>query len=210
VTATWRVVAASALLAPGDVPLPPVPGMAHSRFSPLVREAVRRCLGEPGEHALHGRPGDRTAVVMGTGFGDVTTHDLASERLARGLLPSPLLFYQAVPTAILGQICLDYGITGPVTCVSALGDVGETVLPLAATMVAVEEVAQALVIGVELGPSPRPARVAAADRRVLLPRADAAVALLLRPGGDAAGGGADSPLEEFGGLASLARLAAAG
>ena len=205
-TAGWQVVAASAVLSAG--PLPPVPGFAHSRFSPLVREAVRGCLGEPGADALHGRPGDRTAVVLGTGFGDVTTHDLASERLANGLLPSPLLFYQAVPTAILGQLCHEYGITGPVTCVSALGDVAESVLPLAATLVAVEELAQALVIGVELAPSPRTVRVAAGDPRVLLPRTDAAVALLLRPGaGGAAPGGAGA--EAFGGLAGLARLAEA-
>lgn len=199
------LVAAASLLGVAPEDLPAIPGFAESAFSPLVDEVVRRCLGEEDATGILGVAGAETGLVLGTGFGDVVTHDLASERLARGRPPNPLLFYQAVPTSVLGHVCSRYGITGPVQCLSLNGDFAPQLLATADAVLATEDVRQILVVAVELGPTPRTLAVSERRSTVVLPESDAAVALLVRPGGPL-----DVPLPDpddgFGRLSALAQL----
>ncbi|MFD5029192.1 beta-ketoacyl synthase chain length factor [Streptomyces sp. NPDC058405] len=189
-----RVVAAASL-APGaeGTELPAVPGFIASSFNPLVRETVRRCLGEPGDPArpnpLVAPYADRTALVLATVAGDATTSDLASRKLVSGRVHNPLLFFQSVTTSILGHLTIEYGLTGPVSCLAADSDVGEEALRAAELLLEDEDLDQVLVIAVELAANPRTraafGHLAASGGTGRPPEDDHAVALLLRGAGGA-------------------------
>lgn len=165
--------------------LPQVPGFVVSRFGPLVVAAARRCLGAPDADGNHvaGR-GEHTAIVLASVFGDSTSLDVAAEQVAGGRLPDPLLAYQAVPTSILGVLSREYAITGPISCVSALHDLGGEMLAVADLLLNDADVDQVLAIAVELSPGARVEqvrhRLAAEGTPVDPPAEDTAVCLLLR------------------------------
>ncbi|MFJ3914126.1 beta-ketoacyl synthase-like protein [Streptomyces sp. 2132.2] len=195
-TLTPRVVAA-ARVSPHteDVELPGVPGFVVSSFNPLVRETVRRCLGEPGTLAapnrLTGPYPDSTAIVLATVAGDATTSDVASQKLVSGRVHNPLLFFQSVTTSILGHLTIEYGITGPVSCIAADSGVGEQALDAAELLLRDEDIDQVLVIAVELAVNPRTeaafGHLAVQGGTARPPEGDLAVALLLRRPGEGAG-----------------------
>ncbi|MEV8535748.1 hypothetical protein [Streptomyces sp. NPDC051211] len=186
------VVGRAAVVCTSDEDAPPgVPGFIESRFSPLVRQAVDLCWSDA-EPAEPGRLADRTAVLLLTSFGDATTTDLASRRLLEGQVRNPLLFYQSVPTSILGFITRELRITGPLTCLSVHDGSTREAFETAGLMLADGDVDQLLLIGVELAGT---ARTAAAGKGVPgagrdPERGDAAVALLLRRQQEASGSGA--------------------
>jgi len=185
-----------------DAELPPLSGFVVSRFSPLVAEVVRRCL------AGHDVAGPATAVVLGSVVADATTADVDARDLANGNVHNPLLFFQSVPSSILGALAKQYGITGPMPCLSAREALPRHLLDSAALLLAEEPVERVLVIGVELEPQPRArqvfAELAAAGSAVRPPQGDVAVALLLaRPVRLPA---PDAGPPEFGYLAPLAAL----
>lgn len=157
--------------------LPPLTGFVVSRFSPLVAEVVRCCLDG------HDVAGARTAVLLGSIAGDATTADTAAHDLARGDVHNPLLFFQSVPSSVLGALAKEYGITGPMTCLSAREDLPRHLLDTAAVLLADGQVERVLVTAVELAPQPRTrqvfAELAEAGSAVRAPRGDFAVALLL-------------------------------
>lgn len=190
-----RVVAA-ARVAPGsdDTALPDVPGFVSSTFNPLVREAVRRCLGGPGTagapNPLVGPYADTTAIVLATVAGDSTTSDLASRRLVSGRVHNPLLFFQSVTTSILGHLTIEYGLTGPVSCIAADDGVSEAAWETAGLLLEDEDIDQVLVIGAELAANPRTGaafgHLSARGAATAPPDGDLAVALLVRRGEDPA------------------------
>jgi hypothetical protein len=163
---------------PADAP--PVPGFAESAFGPLVLAVARRCL-----TAAYGVPparlGPRTGVVLASVLGDTTTADTASRQLAAGRTPSALLFYQSVPNAILGVVSREFGITGPMTCVSGLSDVVVDALATAELMLEPggRPVRQVLVMTVELAPNPRTGEVHAALPDLFRVAVDTAFAALV-------------------------------
>ncbi|MGK5693433.1 ketosynthase [Streptomyces sp. URMC 128] len=163
---------------------PTVPGFIESRFNPLVRAVVDRCLAD----AAPARPerfADRTAVLLLTLFGDSTTTDLAGRRLQEGRAHNPLLFYQSVPTSILGFVSREHGLRGALTCLSVDAASMPEAFETAELMLADEEVDQLLIVGVELVATQRAAAVRRhlppADRTP--PEHDAAAALLMRRAG---------------------------
>lgn len=205
---------------PGDPELPVVPGFVASTFNPLVREAVRRCVGEPSEgggNPLVGPYPDTTAVVLATVAGDATTSDLASRNLVSGRVHNPLLFFQSVTTSILGHLTIEYGLTGPVSCVAVDDGLAERAWHTAELLLETEpELDQVLLIGVELAVNPRTRQaydhLARLGRSGRPPEHDLAVALLVRRAADPADGavlppdhGEPSP---FGSLHPLVTLAA--
>jgi hypothetical protein len=225
--------AAGACVAPrrppgGDLPgvswsePPGIPGFAVSRFGPLVSAVVQRCVGAPDAPGnLVASRGEHTAIVLGSVFGDSVTLDTGGEQFARYGRPAPLLSHQAVPTSVFGMIASSYGITGPVCCVSAFGEMASTLLALADDLLDDGDVHQVLVIAVELEGTQRVQRVrrhlAASGVRLDLPAQDTAVSLLVRrathgPAADVAAG-ADAEtgerLEGFGLLRPLVRLCVA-
>ncbi|WP_336320946.1 hypothetical protein [Streptomyces lavendofoliae] len=219
------VVGRAAVVSRGDADAPPgVPGFIESRFSPLVRQAVDLCWMDA-ERAGPSRLADRTGVLLLTAFGDSTTTDLASRRLIEGRVRNPLLFYQSVPTSILGFITRELGITGPLTCLSVHDGNAREAFETAGLMLADDSLDQLLLIGVELAGT---ARTSAAGEGIPggvrdPSQGDAAAALLLRrppdpalPGAGtvdlaampdapappfpAAAGPGSGPLRSFGGL----------
>ncbi|MFG3016395.1 ketosynthase [Streptomyces cinerochromogenes] len=194
-----------------------VPGFVESAFSPLVKAAVDSCLAPVTGGAALGDEGARTGLVLATLFGDTATADLGSRLLASGRVANPLLFYQSVPTTILGVVARDYGITGPTTCVALRGDLRGEALDLVDTLLD-DGMDQVLLLGVGLAAEARPARAGArlADDggpRAAAAAADAAVAFLVRRAGSwpqaaeaAVLPDADEHVPAFGSLAGLVQL----
>jgi hypothetical protein len=77
-----------------------------------------------------------TGIVLVSLHGDTTTADLASRGLLQGKRRNPLLFYQSVPSSILGYVSAKYGITGPMITVSAGDGALDEGLRLASFMLA--------------------------------------------------------------------------
>jgi hypothetical protein len=121
-------------------------GFIVSRFNPLVYTAVSRCLDEAGAEL----DGDRTGVVLASVLGDATTADVASRNLVEGRVHNPLLFYQSVPTSILGYLGRERGIRGPLACVSAGADAAERSRELAELMIESGDADAVLVVYAEL------------------------------------------------------------
>jgi hypothetical protein len=172
---------------PGAAPqaLPRILGFAISRFGPLVHAVAATCLGPAGTAGDHvGQYGARTAIVLATMYGDAVTADTQTQWTVAGKLTNPLLFFQSVPTSILGHLTRRYNIHGPLTCISAVLDPAGDALRVADTLLDDPDLYQVLVIGVETRTNDRVCRaseLAAADGwRLLLPAGDAAAALLLR------------------------------
>jgi hypothetical protein len=110
--------------------LPGLPGFLPSDFAPLIYGAVRACLGGPrSAHRLHGA-GHRAGIVLCSQRFDTASLELSVEHVDRGRV-SPILFYQVVPTAVLGQVARDYRLTGPVSCVATIGDARREALEMA-------------------------------------------------------------------------------
>ncbi|MBW7477303.1 hypothetical protein K0T92_21525 [Paenibacillus oenotherae] len=128
---------------PGE--LLPVPGFVESQFSPLVYACFKQLAAAQGC-----RLGGNSAIVLGSCYGDTTTADLASRNLAAGQHHNALLFYQSVPSSITGYIAQEYGITGPISCISGYGGMMNLLIELASSMLCGEEVETAVLIQAEL------------------------------------------------------------
>ncbi len=158
--AGWTIVASATL--DGDESLPRVPGFVGSDFGPLVHAAARRCLGEPPATGLLGEGGDRVGIVLGSTSFDTTSLERSALQVARGGLVDALLFHQTVPNPVLGVLACDYGVTGPMSCVTALTDPREEALAVAWLLLADGAADAALVVAVDL-PTPATARRATAE-----------------------------------------------
>ncbi|MEU8709154.1 hypothetical protein [Streptomyces sp. NPDC048565] len=136
--------------------VPPLAGFFASDFAPLVYAAVRECVGPPRSgHLLEG-VGDRTGIVLGSRSFDTTSLELSVAQVNQGRV-SPILFYQVLPTAVLGHIARDYRLTGPVSCVAVTGDARAEVLELSRLLLADESAQWVLGLTVELSPDPEKA-----------------------------------------------------
>ncbi|HEX4787944.1 MAG TPA: hypothetical protein VH372_05745 [Actinospica sp.] len=179
---------------PGAEGEPPanVHGFVVSPFPRLVYHVVRATLGEPEAFAAasgSGRPrGPHTGILLGTVFGDSATADAVCQRLAEGTVHNPMLFFQSVPTSVLGALCRDYTITGPMVCVSEQRDTAAWLLGAVDELLDEEEIDQVLAIGIELVSNPRVrAAIEGSDPEIhsAMPEADTAVAMLVRRAPDA-------------------------
>jgi hypothetical protein len=132
---------------------PPVPGFIESQFNPLVYAVVKQCLSSWGPEE-----GAGTAIVLGSGLGDTTTADVASQNVAKGSVHNPLLFFQSVPTSILGYVTREFGITGPLSCVAG-SELSTNMLEMADLLLEDKTLHQVLLLGLELQLNPRTARV---------------------------------------------------
>ncbi len=133
--------------------LPQLPGFMVSDFAPLAYAAVRECVGDARSGHLLKGIGDRGGIILGSQRFDTVTLELSVEHVNRGRV-SPILFYQVVPTAVLGQIARDYRLTGPVSCVAVTGDARDEVLELARLLLADQGAEWVLGLTVKLDPDP--------------------------------------------------------
>ncbi|SOD81005.1 ketosynthase [Streptomyces sp. Ag109_G2-15] len=225
-TRTERLLVSEALVVPSGIaagaltvePVEPgrVPGFVESAFSPLIKSVIDRCLaGVTGGEAF-GDEGARTGLVLATLYGDTVTADLGSKLLTSGRVANPLLFYQSVPTTILGVVARDYAITGPTTCVALRGDLRGEALDLVDTILD-DGMDQVLLLGVDLATETRPldahAQLQDGGPQAGAARVDAAVAFLIRRADPTPGTAraavtpdADEHLSDFGSLAGLVQL----
>lgn len=99
--------------------LPSLPGFIDSTFSPLVAEVSDRCLAQVYGHApAPAARGERTAVVLSSGLGDITTANRVARAVAGGGRVGPLLFFASVPNAVAGHVAARWGLAGPVVSLS--------------------------------------------------------------------------------------------
>jgi 3-oxoacyl-(acyl-carrier-protein) synthase len=126
-------------------------GFFGSDFAPLVHAAVRECLGDPKSAQLP--EGARTGIVLGSHRFDTASLELSVEQVEAGRV-SPILFYQVLPTAILGHVARDYRVSGPVSCVAVTGDARAEVLETARLLLVDDSADQVLCVTVELDPDP--------------------------------------------------------
>ena len=124
-----------------DTKPPGLPGFVVSTFSPLGAEAASRCLTRAGDLA------ERTAIVLCSPLGDVTSAVHVAHAVDTGARVGPLLFFQSVPNAVAGHLAAQWGLTGPVACLgSAAGG-----LDLAALLIADGSADEALVVLAQQG-----------------------------------------------------------
>lgn len=176
-------IVATALAGPrAGVPPRPVPGFVSSAFNPYVSDVAARCLrvAQQGEGRRL-----RTAIVLASLCGDATTADLACQQLADGRAINPLLFYQSVPTSILGHLAREFPVIGSVTSLASTGGIAADLVETADLMVSQDETDQVLLIGVELARTPRTRLVYRQLRERGEdhghPAGDVAAAVLVRP-----------------------------
>ncbi|AOS62168.1 beta-ketoacyl-[acyl-carrier-protein] synthase family protein [Actinoalloteichus hymeniacidonis] len=215
--------AAEGLPGAAERALPPVPGFAMSRFTPLVVAAARAAWKQGARHRYGGH---RTAIVLATMFGDAMTADQHTRRQFDGLPHNPLFFYESVLSSCVGMIGIEHGIGGPISCLSLRRDFTVEALTAVDVLLDEESIDQVLLIGAELAPTPRTSAIhrgwAEENPTEPLPQDDLAAALLLRrPTGDpgrpeslstsqaaahvdsVAATGADDPLGHLRGLVGL-------
>jgi hypothetical protein len=98
---------------PGDPEAPPpIAGFVVSTFSPLVAAVAERCLRRAPDVSA------RTAIVIVTARGDVTSAAHVAAAVDAGSRIGPLLFFQSVPNAVAGHLAARHGLLGPVVCLS--------------------------------------------------------------------------------------------
>ena len=103
--------------------LPALPGYVLSSFSPLVAAAADGCLTERyAQPSATAAARQRTAVVLVSAGNDVVSADHVRDRVAAGRRLGPLLFFQAAPNSVVGQVSSHWGLGGPVVCISPVGD----------------------------------------------------------------------------------------
>jgi hypothetical protein len=130
---------------------PPLAGFVVSSFSPLAAETARRCLERrPDSGAASPGDGTVTAVVVASPLGDLAGAVHVAEVTDAGGRPGPLLFFQAVPNAVVGHIAARSRLTGPVVCVGGTA----AALDVAALLLEDGDADEALLISVDQAPDP--------------------------------------------------------
>lgn len=123
---------------------PELAGFVESTFSPLAAEVARRCLASV-------TPAPRTAVIIVSSTGDLTTATRTARAVDAGERLGPLLFFQAVPNAVAGYIAAKWNLAGPVVCLSPPEPGTQHGLDLAELLILDGDADSALVISVEQG-----------------------------------------------------------
>ncbi|MGW1616864.1 beta-ketoacyl synthase chain length factor [Streptomyces sp. NPDC002285] len=104
----------------GQIP-PALRGFPGSSFSATAAAAAAACLNE------HRPPADstgasRTAILLLSALGDVSTARNVATAVSRGERLSPQLFFLSVPNSVIGHIAAQWNLTGPVICTSPIGE----------------------------------------------------------------------------------------
>ncbi|WP_371666588.1 hypothetical protein OG985_46520 [Streptomyces sp. NBC_00289] len=116
-----------------DEPLPGLRGFTGSSFSAVAAAAATACL--TGRAPDEPSGGTRTAVLLVSVLGDVSTAQAVASAVDRGERISPQLFFMSVPNSVIGHISARWGLTGPVICTSPIGQPLAEGMQLAAQLV---------------------------------------------------------------------------
>jgi 3-oxoacyl-(acyl-carrier-protein) synthase len=129
-----------------DGEVKPLAGFIESTFSPLIAQVAVRALRRRQTARAEAADQRRTAIVIVTALGDVTSAARVAVAVDRGERVFPLLFFQSVPNAIAGYLAARWHLTGPVVCVSGMRAGAD----VAALLIADADADDALVVGVDL------------------------------------------------------------
>lgn len=99
---------------PAVAKIPNVEGFMRSPFLNFTYATQTECL----KRATADDGSAPVGIILASVLGDTVTADKASIAVAKGAVPMPLLFYQSVPSAVLGRITADMGVGGPLICLS--------------------------------------------------------------------------------------------
>ncbi|UED86266.1 beta-ketoacyl synthase chain length factor [Streptomyces profundus] len=133
-------------------PRPPdLPGFTASPFAPIIAHVADRCLGQRHhEPPLPAGQGESTAMVLVSRLGDMATEAAVTGSVDEGTKASPLLFYQSVPSAVLGLVSARWDLGGAVICVSPAGEPLTEAMDLARLLIEDGDTENVLLVLVEL------------------------------------------------------------
>ncbi|MEV5492924.1 beta-ketoacyl synthase chain length factor [Streptomyces bobili] len=138
----------------GEHELPNLPGFIASPFGPLIAHVADLCLiRHYGEPPAPPERGLWTAFVLVTRLGDMATEAAIVQSVDLGTKASPLLFYQSVPTAVLGVVAARWGFGGPVIGISPVADARAEGLDLAELLIEDGSARDVLLVLVDLATS---------------------------------------------------------
>ena len=118
-------------------------------FRRATRNMILACLAASGIVDRLGPAVADTALVVGTGHGELDSTAAFLGELGKSGVARPLLFQSSLHNATLGFLARHFGLTGPTFTVSSRYFSGEGAIELAEALVADGTVPRALVIGVD-------------------------------------------------------------
>lgn len=153
-----------------------VRGFSGSRFGPMLHSVANSAVNQLAQASNVTVDSSRLGIMLGTVFGDAESLDGTVQRAVAGRPPSPLAFVQSVPTAILGALCRDHEISGPIYCISSMAETfAEDLWASADLAIQSRAVDGLLLAAVELAPNVR----TRATSRAVEWTEDAAIAAIL-------------------------------
>lgn len=129
----------------------PVAGFADSPFAALAVHVADACLSQVFcRRPVPPRRGDRIGIVLASRRGDVATAAAIGNAVTLRKRIPPLLFFQSVPNAVAGRIASNWGLCGPLTCTSPVGDPLADAIALARLLAGDGDADEMLVVVIEL------------------------------------------------------------
>lgn len=151
VTDRLTVLARASWNSASDERPPSLPGFTASPFAPIIAHVADLCLRE--HHKEPPAPAERaesTAMVLVSELGDMATEAAVVESVDKGTRASPLLFFQSVPSAVLGLVSARWNLGGAVITISPAGDPLTEAMDLAQLLIEDGSATDVLVVLVEL------------------------------------------------------------
>jgi len=148
---TLTVLARASWSAETDERPPNLPGFTASPFAPIIAHVADLCLRE--HHQEPPVPPERaesTAMVLVSQLGDMATEAAVVESVDKATKASPLLFFQSVPSAVLGVVSARWNIGGAVISISPAGDPLTEAMDLAQLLIEDGSAREVLLVLVEL------------------------------------------------------------
>lgn len=145
------VLARASWSAATDEPPPKLAGFTASPFAPIIAHVADLCLTD--RYTQPPVPADRaesTAMVLVSQLGDMATEAAVVGSVDKGTKASPLLFFQSVPSAVLGVVSARWNIGGAVISISPAGDPLGDAMDLAQLLIEDGGVTDVLLVLIEL------------------------------------------------------------
>jgi hypothetical protein len=144
------VLARSSWSAAEDPRPPKLPGFTASPFAPIIAHVADLCLAKYHERPIPEKRSEETAMVLVSQLGDMATEAAVVGCVDQGTKASPLLFYQSVPSAVLGVVSARWNLGGAVICISPASDPLEEGTDLARLLIEDGSAKDVLLVLVEL------------------------------------------------------------
>ncbi|MCZ8516859.1 hypothetical protein O9H85_31760 [Paenibacillus filicis] len=128
-----------------EVEIPIVPGFVKSNFSPLVYHNIKKLM-----ETCTLNKGSRTAILLGSIFGDSITDDLSVCNSVQRQPLDPLLFAQSIPNAVLGFISRQFNMTGTFSCITSMDPLLTVMLEMSELLLCSDDADQVVLTAAEI------------------------------------------------------------